>query len=143
ADLGRPSMPRKQIDRHTGRGVDALWVGLLEGEREALIRRAASRYREHYQASCGTGSQLYPGVEKLLAEVSAKKAVLTNKPLTFTKAILRALSIDDAFSAVVGGDEPGAKLKPDAWPVREALKRLRADAARALLVGDTESDVEA
>jgi phosphoglycolate phosphatase len=50
------------------------------------------------------------------------------------------LGLTDYFAAIVGPDTIGI-AKPDPAPYRETLRRMGAEGARSLLVGDSETDV--
>jgi len=145
AAFGLPPLHRARIDAFTGRGVEALVQGVLGevGAPPSLLDRASAVYRGHYAQTCGAGAALYPGIAGLLRRLPPPLAVLSNKPREYTLQVLQALKVAEAFAAVVGGDEPGARLKPDPWPVAEALRRLGPPAPRPLVVGDTENDVKA
>jgi phosphoglycolate phosphatase len=104
---------------------------------------ALARFLAIYNRRLLQFTRPYPGIPEALATLStrARLAVLTNKPLAPTRAILSGLELDAHFSAddVVGGDGPWPR-KPDP----AGLRHLAAKAALAfldvVLVGDSAID---
>lgn len=84
-----------------------------------------------------------PGVDGLLPRFRAagyKTAVATTKYKIHTEGIVRRLGWERLFDALASGDEvPRVKPAPDI--VELALKRLGADPADAVMVGDTINDI--
>jgi phosphoglycolate phosphatase len=103
------------------------------------------RFLEIYQANPATLTRCYPGVVETLKKLSLgnfRMAVVTNKPVVATKAILRALALAEFFPVVVGGDSV-EKRKPDPAPLLEAARQLQLNVDQLLMVGDNIHDVEA
>lgn len=144
AELGLPPFPPKLVYSMTGKGVNALISGVLAevGADPELLERAVALYRARYEKTCAEGVEAYPGVMDLLRRLPRPLALLTNKPRRFTERIVSALGLEQAFDALVAGDDPGARLKPDPWPLQEALRRV-GGGPRPLMVGDSASDVKA
>ncbi len=110
---------------------------------EQLHAEAISLMHKNYADRMLETTRLYPGVVETLDHFRDKrKAVVTSKEARFTRLILDHFGISDHFQVVVGGDTVPAR-KPDPWPVREAITELRGDAARAVMIGDSENDVNA
>lgn len=146
--LGLAQVPAAEVRGLTGRGIDALVASVLTragGSEPApeLLERAVSLYHEVYWRTCAVEVSLVPGISGVLRAQGARRALLTNKARRYTEKILATVGLDGCFGALVAGDDPGARLKPDPWPVQEALRRLGEPPAHAILVGDTESDVGA
>jgi phosphoglycolate phosphatase len=88
-------------------------------------------------------TRLYPQIAETLASFGNKrKAVVTSKEVRFTKIILDHFDIARYFDAIVGGDTTPAR-KPDPRPVLEAVRLLGGPAAAAVMVGDSENDINA
>jgi HAD superfamily hydrolase (TIGR01509 family) len=101
------------------------------------------RFLRHYEEHLLDTTVLYPGVEEVLERFGGKKkAVITNKRLNLSLAVLRGLGIEDRFDAIVGGDS-GFDKKPDPGSIRHVLDTLRVEPAKALMIGDGAPDVEA
>lgn len=67
-------------------------------------------------------------------------AVCTSKPEGLARRLLERMGTAHCLPAVVGADTLRAG-KPDPAAFREAVKRAGADPARAMMVGDTETDL--
>ncbi|MGC0772091.1 MAG: HAD-IA family hydrolase, partial [Candidatus Acidiferrum sp.] len=84
----------------------------------------------------------YPGVAETLEKLAGTPmAVLTNKPVRISVRILDAMGLAKYFRAIYGGNSFETK-KPDPLGARTILKELGAEPAEALLVGDSEVDVQ-
>jgi len=68
-------------------------------------------------------------------------AVLTNKPVRVSGRILEALGLAKYFRVVYGGNSFETK-KPDPQGARKILAEFGAEPAEAMLVGDSEVDVQ-
>ena len=66
--------------------------------------------------------------------------VCTNKLEGLSVQLLDALDLSKYFGSVVGPDTLGV-AKPDPRPFREAVSRLGLVAPRAVMVGDSETDI--
>ncbi|MCB1328807.1 MAG: HAD-IA family hydrolase, partial [Maritimibacter sp.] len=97
-----------------------------------------------YAGALDVHSRLYPGaraaVERLVADGYAT-AVCTNKPEAMAEALLDSLGVRSLFGALIGADTLPVR-KPDPAPLVAAVERAGGALARAMLVGDTETDRE-
>ena len=71
-----------------------------------------------------------------------KKAIITNTPRTCTKQILEKFVLESYFQVVATSDDV-SRGKPDPAIVYHACNQLHISPKNAVLVGDTESDVQA
>jgi HAD superfamily hydrolase (TIGR01549 family) len=86
---------------------------------------------------------LYPGIRKALDDFSNKRrAVVSNKFHRLAVKLLAGLGVENCFDAILGGDS-AAEKKPDPALLNAALKQFRLPAARAVMVGDGDIDIEA
>lgn len=133
--------------------------GLIGGGARALVERGlrqvgdgrphdldrlTARWLDLYESAIAATSKPYPGVAATLgrlAEAGALLAVCTNKADHATRVLLDALGLSRHFAAVVGGDVP--RRKPDPAHPRAVLDRLGVSAAEAVLVGDSDNDLQA
>ena len=67
---------------------------------------------------------------------------MTSKEVRFTRILLEQFGIADRFDVIVGGDTVTAR-KPDPEPVREAIRLLGGSASEAVMIGDSENDINA
>ena len=111
------------------------------------IESALGHFRTHYAEHLLDQTQPYPGVREALDILSSRThgpprtlAVLTNKPLRFTKPILAGLGLAPYFRFIYGEDSFPAK-KPDPVGLRSILHDAAAAPHEALLIGDSDIDV--
>lgn len=91
------------------------------------------------------GSALYPGVAETLIgfdEGGIIQGVCTNKFQRGADLMLRNLNIHHHFKAVLGGNALKTR-KPDPHHVLETIRRAGGDPARALMIGDSATDLNA
>ena len=147
-----PEVAQQQVNDWIGHGTGALLVQALaySGQIDAGTVRGASdlatisaAFKQHYQALCGTRSQLYPQVrETLLAlrQRGVKLTVVTNKEGAFVGTVLDAHQLMPLLDWVVCGDTLPTK-KPDPAGILECLKQFDVPRNRALFVGDSSIDI--
>jgi len=102
-------------------------------------------YRAHYAAHFNDHTRLYPGVDELLdyLKVSgARLALVTTKHQTQADFTAGAFGLSRHFDYVHGWQE-GRQHKPHPEPVLAALDRLGVRPEAAIMVGDSEQDIEA
>jgi phosphoglycolate phosphatase len=110
---------------------------------EAAMDALFARYLRHYQAHIADRSTPYPGLEAALDRLDAHGfglAVCTNKYEALSVRLLDALGLTSRFVAVCGQDTFPMK-KPDPEVLRLTIARAGGDPARAVMVGDSETDV--
>ena len=116
AMLARLSLPERKpevIHGFIGEGAERLIRRSLGPRHEARYAEAAPIWREEYGKRLLAKTRLYGGVDALLRIPPEVRGVLTNKPGSFAREILRGLGVESAFRAVVGGDEAPRKPAPD------------------------------
>lgn len=128
-----------------GGGVKPLIERALASRRlsAAEIDAIFQQYLEHYVAHIADRSRPYPGVTDaldLLARRGYRLAVCTNKLEGLAVRLLEALGLKDRFAAICGPDTFGVR-KPDPAILRGTLTRAGGRAERALMVGDSGTDV--
>jgi phosphoglycolate phosphatase len=100
-------------------------------------------YLQRYTAMPLRLGAAYDGVEpslEALARAGIKCGVCTNKPQAPADRLLAGLGLDRHFPVVIGGDSLPVR-KPDPGHLDAVLERLGADPARAVMVGDSATDV--
>ena len=149
-ELGLPLRGEAKVRHWVGNGIERLvkraLLDQLEGEPEqALLEKALPIYLELYKENLSKRSRLYPGVKEglqFLHDAGYKLGCITNKAAAFTEPLLKDLGIYDYFRIVVSGDTLPVK-KPDPLPLLHAAKFFKVEPSRALMVGDSISDVKA
>jgi phosphoglycolate phosphatase len=141
--LGMSILPNELIYSYVGDGASMLIRRAFGREpSEAELTEALQIFIEHYQLHLLDNTVLYPGVlEALQGLRSLTLAVLTNKPVNPSNAILRGLGVREKFALVYGGNSFEQK-KPDPVGIHRILEDSRAPRARALIVGDSRIDIE-
>lgn len=150
ADLQLPSLPAADVRRWVGNGARvlcgrAISRGAVDQADRELANKLLSRFLDRYAERTCAESQIYDGVEPLLAwlgEREIKLAIATNKPLQHTEILLDALSLRARFGIVLGGDS-AARKKPDPAALHECLRYFGLNPQHALMVGDSENDIAA
>jgi phosphoglycolate phosphatase len=150
AELGLPARDPAAIATYIGRGIPKLVERSLTGSLDAaadpaLLVRALPIYEHHYAAESGRRSVPFPGVVeglRALHRAGLPLACITNKAERFTVDLLERTGLGGFFGVVVCGDTV-AKKKPDPEPVLAACAQLGIRPHEALMIGDSENDVQA
>ena len=143
AEYGAAPLPEDEIGRMVGEGAARLVARALKAAGIDPPAHALERYLAIYATRLLVHTCPYPGIPEVLEALSARAplAVLTNKPLAATRAILGGLDLARHFNpaAVVGGDGPLPR-KPDPAGLASLAARAGAPAASTVLVGDSLTD---
>ncbi len=128
---------------HGGRAMLRLGFSRREGAwSEADVDRQYPQLLAHYADGIDRHTRLYPGaVEAVeaLRRAGFATAICTNKPEGLAVELVRRLGVTGLFGALVGADTLPTR-KPDPAPYLAAVARAGGDAARSMLVGDTDTD---
>jgi phosphoglycolate phosphatase len=141
--MGRATLNHQQIFGYVGRGAQhlitqALGPAATEAECRAGLAYFLTYYREHMLDNTVT----YPGVREGLAALEGlPMAVLTNKPVRFSRQLLEGLGLARYFRYIYGGNSFGTK-KPDPAGMQTLLRDFGAAPADAMLIGDSDVDVQ-
>jgi phosphoglycolate phosphatase len=143
AELGRAALPHDQIFSYVGSGAPALIsraLGSDASEQECML--GLEFFIKYYSAHKLDNTVLYPGVRETLDALKGMPmAVLTNKPVRVSRSIIQELGMGDHFRYVYGGNSFERK-KPDPMGVDTILREFGASPTQAMLVGDSEIDVQ-
>lgn len=113
---------------------------LLEAELDALY----DLFLEHYAAGMPGRSRPFPGAVAALSRFSDAGflcAVCTNKQEQLSKRLLDALGLVPRFAAICGADTFSHR-KPDPRHLLDTIERSGGDRERALMVGDSRTDID-
>jgi phosphoglycolate phosphatase len=141
--MGRAELREETISRYIGQGAPQL-VGraLGEGATEEEHKRALQFFLGYYEEHKMDTTRAYPGVAEALEELAElPMAILTNKPARISVRILGELGLKRYFRAIYGGNSFETK-KPDPLGANTILREFGAAAQEALLIGDSEVDVQ-
>lgn len=140
-------------DRHiAGRGGRAMIRRSLiiagrdpdAADEQPLIDAIYPEFLITYEARISDESRLYDGVEACLSALEAagwRLGVCTNKPERLALILLERLGVADRFGAILGADSLPVR-KPDPEHFRETARRIGADPARSIMLGDTKTDLD-
>jgi phosphoglycolate phosphatase len=142
AELGRAPLAHERICSYVGNGVPILIQRALgEDATNQEIEQGVSHFLAYYRAHMLDHTVTYPGVREGLETLRKHPmAVLTNKPVRFSQAILQGLGISHYFQRVYGGNSFATK-KPDPEGVNVLLNELDVEPRKAMIVGDSPVDV--
>lgn len=133
-----------------GSGISRLLESLIpadpplpEGEERSPKDIVTARFLDYYDNHLIDNTEAYPTVKETLSRLNGyTKAVLSNKREIYSKRVLEGLGILEHFDCVLGSDSVRER-KPSPVPVLDLLKRYDISKAEAVIVGDSNYDVEA
>jgi phosphoglycolate phosphatase len=142
-EMGREILHEETISGYIGHGAPVLVGRALGGdapkeERERALQFFLAHYEEHkLDSTCA-----YPCVREALEQLARfPMAVLTNKPVRVSVRILEGLGLAQYFRTVYGGNSFETK-KPDPHGAHTILREFGSAPSEAILVGDSEVDVQ-
>ncbi len=146
-DHGIPAVAYDEARTMIGAGVKALITRALTAQQvrapAADIDALFATYIERYAARIAALSRPFPGLEQALDSLAAEGyrfAVCTNKIEWLSTRLLDALSLSPRFDAVCGqGTFDVMKPHPDMF--RRTILQAGGDPARAIMVGDSGTDI--
>jgi phosphoglycolate phosphatase len=147
--IGRPELPDEVIASYVGDGAPILIQRALGGEavEEALIKKGLEFFLSYYREHKLDHTTVYAGIPEALAAIQQsangtprKLAVLSNKPVHPSRAIVEALGLGKFFSQIYGGNSFPSK-KPDPEGARKLLEEYGVEPQHAAMIGDSHVDV--
>lgn len=143
--LGRAALAPEQVREHVGQGAAHLLMSLLDASSPTApeVTQVLPLFLEFYESHVAEKTVLFPGIlEMLRALPPVPRVVISNKPSILARRALESLQVDHWFEAVHGGDDFERK-KPHPQPLLEVLLRLGVSPSRAVMVGDSQFDIQA
>jgi phosphoglycolate phosphatase len=144
---GLPIVPYNEARQLIGGGAKTMIERALivEGRRASAadVDALYDPFVAHYADHIADRSRPFPGVEPALDRLVAAGhllAVCTNKLEWLSKRLLDALRLSGRFAAICGQDTFGIQ-KPDPRIFRATVMRAGGEAARAIMVGDSITDI--
>lgn len=103
------------------------------------------RFMAHYEVDIAVESRPFPGLIEALDQLAARGArmgVCTNKREGLSRTLLAELDMERYFGAIVGRDTLPV-CKPHPGHVTGTVARAGGELARAVMVGDSSTDIRA
>lgn len=144
---GFPSHSRDEYMKMVGLGARNLMSQALPMEHknnEALIDAALTDFRAYYNAHIDVYTKPFPGIQELIAKLhqaGVMLAVASNKFQEGTEHLIKEFFPEIPFVAVLG-NRRGFPLKPDPEVVGEVLRKAGLSKDQAVMVGDSDTDME-
>ncbi len=141
---GRSPLSEELIGSYVGDGARVLCArAISRDEDDPAVSPVLDAFLAYYDAHPAVFTRWLPHAREVLDSLATHPlALCTNKPRSTTDAVLRALSADGLFAAIMaGGDTP--QKKPDPAPLFAIAERLRVPPSRLVMIGDGPQDIEA
>lgn len=144
---GFPSHTRDEYMKMVGHGARNLMSQALPMEHKddkALIDAALADFRTYYNAHIEVYTKPFPGIQELIAALHQEGvllAVASNKFQEGTEHLIKEFFPEIPFVAVLGNRQ-GFPLKPDPEVVGEVLRKAGIPQDQAVMVGDSDTDME-
>lgn len=142
--MGKDEIDARLIASYVGNGAPVLIQRSLGPEAsEEDCRRGLEFFLRYYREHMLDHTDLYPGVRQALDELHAAgvgMAILTNKPVRFSEAIIDGLGLAAHFARIYGGNSFTEK-KPHPIGIDTLRLELKAGRDATLMVGDSAVDI--
>jgi len=141
-----PELPGEVVASYVGDGAPMLVRRALgDPEDEKFFKNALEFFLAYYREHKLDHTVVYEGIPTALERIqpngaTRKMAVLSNKPVNPSRAIVEALGLAPFFVRVYGGNSFETK-KPDPLGVKMLLRETGTARESALIVGDSSVDV--
>ncbi|MBA8902144.1 MULTISPECIES: phosphoglycolate phosphatase [unclassified Phyllobacterium] len=147
-EAGMQKIDPVALRRYVGQGGRVMIERAFEAQQKMLspeqLDWLVGLFLEHYSKNMPGHSALYEGVEAVMDDLSKAGyllAVCTNKFEGLSVSLLTALGQTSRFAAICGSDT-FAFRKPDPRHLFETIAKAGGDRDRALMVGDSHTDID-
>ncbi len=141
--------PPEAIRQNVGYGARAMVQSALaalgQAADAAQTQRLSEKLVAHYEEHIAVNTRLFPGfgdAASSLRRGGAKLALCTNKNERLALKLVAALGIGGLFDAIAGRDTFPFH-KPDPRHITELVRLAGGEVSAAVMVGDSEADIEA
>jgi phosphoglycolate phosphatase len=142
AEMGLAPLALDTITSYIGQGVTLLVrrsLGTIATSEN--VEKGLAFFLAYYRDHMLDHTAPYPGVTEALEKLSDHKlAVLTNKPVNFSREMLTRLGLATYFAYIYGGNSFPQK-KPDPIGLYKLMEDLQISAHATLMVGDSDTDI--
>jgi phosphoglycolate phosphatase len=141
-DMGLPPLPLHLIASYVGHGVTLLVQRSLGPDAgDEKVEKGLAFFLNYYHEHMLDNTAPYPGVAEALEKLAGHKmAVLTNKPVIFSREMLTRLGFAPYFRYIYGGNSFPRK-KPDPMGLNKLMEDLQTSPRETLMVGDSDTDI--
>jgi phosphoglycolate phosphatase len=145
AEMGRQPLLHSTVYSYVGNGAPVLIRKAMGPDAtDEEVERALSFFLDWYRDHAVDATELYPGVRESLDELHAagmQLAVLTNKPVRISKAIMNHFGLGPMLFRIYGGNSFEQK-KPHPVGIDTLRAETGAAAAETWMVGDSIVDMQ-
>ncbi len=147
--MQRPELPENLITSYVGDGAPMLIRRALgkDADNQQLVNDGLEYFLAYYKEHKLDHTRVYDGIHEALQSIRRcsngsprHMAVLSNKPVNPSRAIVEALRLGEFFSRVYGGNSFPTK-KPDPQGAQTIVHELGAKPKETLVVGDSRVDI--
>jgi phosphoglycolate phosphatase len=145
--FGRPELPCDLIATYIGDGAPMLVRRALgDPDDQKFVDEALMYFLAYYREHKLDNTYVYEGVKESLEAIrsthngAVQMAVLSNKPVNPSRAIVEALGLGEFFFQTYGGNSFLTK-KPDPQGAFELLREAHVKPEHAVMIGDSANDV--
>lgn len=141
--LGRKELPAEVIATYIGDGAPMLVRRALgDPVDDRYFQNALQYFLDYYREHKLDYTTVYAGIPEALNAMRdhRRMAVLTNKPVNPSRAIVDALGLATFFSQVYGGNSFPTK-KPDPMGALQLMREFNVKPEETLMIGDSSNDV--
>ncbi len=143
----RAELPDDVVASYVGDGAPMLVRRALgDPKDDSFVKEALEYFLGYYRVHKLDYTHVYDGVKETLVSLRhsnglhRQMAVLSNKPVNPSRAIVEALGLAEFFVHVYGGNSFPTK-KPDPQGARTLLEQTKTRPEEAMIVGDSSNDV--
>ena len=141
--FGRKELPAEVVGTYIGDGAPMLVRRALgdpvdDHYFQDALKYFLDFYREHKLDHTTVYDGIFPALEAV--RDGRTMAVLTNKPVNPSRAIVEALGLGKFFAQVYGGNSFPTK-KPDPMGALQLMREFGVGAEETLMIGDSSNDV--
>lgn len=143
----RPELPDDVVASYVGDGAPMLVRRALgDPKDDSFVKEALEYFLGYYRVHKLDYTHVYDGVKEALMSLRhsnglhRQMAVLSNKPVNPSRAIVEALGLSEFFVHVYGGNSFPTK-KPDPQGARTLLEQTKTRPEEAMIVGDSSNDI--
>lgn len=144
--FNRAELPGDVVASYVGDGAPMLVRRALgDPKDQKFFKQALEFFLSYYREHKLDHTTVYPGIPEALEQIrsngnATKMAVLSNKPVNPSRAIVEALGLANFFVRIYGGNSFETK-KPDPLGVKTLLQETGTAHENAMIIGDSSIDV--